>query len=249
MNDKTIVFVNGDHIEGQIAKWLCNRSMGDKVEIIELRQNAPRPFVKDRKVVFFGVSFDIGKMKLLQNEAREFYVFENDVESKREIAGLHNAKFDMKKTAARFAWDFFRKPFQITVVGNKYNVTGTSWFIDFSIDAKRHKWPKINRQMLAYGVMDILDQRTQEEGFDLLSVSDPLAVVTTGVTAVAKEEQQKHKEKEENESEKTRVEQNERTPRSNPVVSTDKKTSRRKRSKKTKVSVDPASSGRGSDKT
>lgn len=148
-----IVITEKGTIEGYTAGWVASRALKGNCEWIQLGQGDPMPALgPDDDVLMFGISFSRKKIEDLQNKnnpkhVRSIFIFDNDFQVKAQLSGVKNVKINLKKTAARMAWEHLRADLRVKIGPEKkteFHLHSAIWLVDYSERKGLWKWEKIS---------------------------------------------------------------------------------------------------------
>ena len=86
------------------AAW---KLLGNRAEYYACKHGQPPPDVKDKVVVILDFSFDNATTKKMITEAKELLVIDHHKSAVVELHDISNTLFDMNKSGATLAWEFF----------------------------------------------------------------------------------------------------------------------------------------------
>lgn len=166
-------------IEGYTAGWIASRCAKEKIEWFEIKAGDIALDMTDRDVVMFCASYWKPQMEICMKQAKTLVCFENDEQAKRELAGLRCMRFDMKKTAGRFAWEYFKKyPMSLPLGNGRIPCPQAPWLVDFSINPKRWAWPKMDQLLIATTILEKYPKTL--DSWDLLATKNPMQLSEEG---------------------------------------------------------------------
>ncbi len=104
-----VVIYHSNCVDGMGACMSAYMKLGLAATYIPGRFNTPPPNLKGKRVVLLDFSYRAADMERIRNEARGLLVLDHHVSAERELSSLPaNLKnFDMKKSGAMLAWEFF----------------------------------------------------------------------------------------------------------------------------------------------
>lgn len=191
---KTIM-VKKDSIEGFTAAWICRRMLKQDCEIVFFGNGDVLPNTKGKDLYVFGLSFSRQNAIRLSKEAianhTEFRLFDNDFFGRQILAGIREAKINMKQTAARMAWEFLRADFSVKVGKEGFRFMTAPWIVDYSDSDKLWKWPNLSRFFLDNAIKNCYEMTM--ESWDQLATRDPGIVIDQGKNFL-KQKQEKQEE-------------------------------------------------------
>lgn len=187
-----LVITQKGTIEGFTAGWVAKRILKDECEIVQLTETMPEfPSMKDRDVLIFGFSFSRNLVQTCIKAAKSFRIFDNDFKGKQELAGIKEAKINIKQTPARMAWEYLRGGVQVQVGPEKkstFRFSSAPWIVDYSDDLKRWKWPGLNPFFIKIAIEKCY--KRELEDWDELATRDIEGVISQGKEFIQKQEQE-----------------------------------------------------------
>jgi nanoRNase/pAp phosphatase (c-di-AMP/oligoRNAs hydrolase) len=105
---KPLVIYHGNCPDGFTAAWVAARALGD-VELFagKYGEDPPHELAKGRRVYIVDFSYAREKLEKLFGEVSELYVLDHHKTAEADLAGLPYCSFDMNRSGAGMAWDFF----------------------------------------------------------------------------------------------------------------------------------------------
>lgn len=107
----TLVIYHGNCYDGICAAWVCYKALDEgknsEVTYIPLNYSDSPPNVKGEDVVIVDFSFKRSAMIKMNLEARSLIVLDHHKTAEEELKGLDFVKFDMNRSGAGLAWDWF----------------------------------------------------------------------------------------------------------------------------------------------
>lgn len=107
---KTYVVYHFPCFDGFCAAWAARRALGegDDVEFVPANYGDDMPeFPEDANVIMVDVSWPRGDMLRLKESVGDLVVLDHHHTARDNLSGLEFATFDMDKSGARLAWEFF----------------------------------------------------------------------------------------------------------------------------------------------
>jgi len=93
--------------DGFGAAYSAWKLLGNRAEYLACSHGAPPPDVKGKKVVCLDFSFDNATTKKLIKKADGFLIIDHHKSAMVELHDISNTRFDMTKSGAMLAWEFF----------------------------------------------------------------------------------------------------------------------------------------------
>jgi oligoribonuclease NrnB/cAMP/cGMP phosphodiesterase (DHH superfamily) len=103
---KPLVIYHGKCLDGMTAAWAVKKTLGDGDYIPASHGDAP-PDVAGRDVVIVDFSYKRAIMEAISLEAKSLLVLDHHKSAQADLAGLPFAIFDMERSGAGMAWDWF----------------------------------------------------------------------------------------------------------------------------------------------
>jgi oligoribonuclease NrnB/cAMP/cGMP phosphodiesterase (DHH superfamily) len=103
---KPLVIYHGKCLDGMTAAWAVRKALGDGDYIPASHGDAP-PDVAGRDVVIVDFSYRRAIMEAMSLEAKSLLVLDHHKSAQADLAGLSFAIFDMERSGAGMAWDWF----------------------------------------------------------------------------------------------------------------------------------------------
>jgi oligoribonuclease NrnB/cAMP/cGMP phosphodiesterase (DHH superfamily) len=103
----TMVIYHANCNDGFGAAYSAWKSLGNRAEFIACQHGSPPPNVKGHKVAILDFSFDNATTKKLIEEADGLIIIDHHKSAMVELHDIANTKFDMSKSGAMLAWEFF----------------------------------------------------------------------------------------------------------------------------------------------
>ena len=93
--------------DGFGAAFSAWKLLGNRAEYIACTHGTEPPDVKGKKVICLDFSFNNPVTKKLIEEADDFWILDHHKSAMVELHDISNALFDMNKSGAMLAWEFF----------------------------------------------------------------------------------------------------------------------------------------------
>lgn len=93
--------------DGLAAAWAVWERLGDRAQYYFTDYNLAPPDVAGKNVAMVDFSFKRPDLLQMMASARSMVILDHHDSAQRELAGIPNAIFDMKKSGAILAWEFF----------------------------------------------------------------------------------------------------------------------------------------------
>lgn len=110
---KVVIYHNNCY-DGVTAAWVAYKAldpafegMSSDVEYFPVNYSDPPPDVKDKEVYILDFSFKRDILEALKKEAKSLVVLDHHKTAQEALADLDYATFDMNKSGAGLAWDYF----------------------------------------------------------------------------------------------------------------------------------------------
>jgi hypothetical protein len=118
-----IVIYHNNCADGFAAAWVAKRGLpstvGRKGEFVPASYGQTPPEVIDRDVLIFDFSYPRADLLRMKAQAKSLLVFDHHASAQRELSDLDFCRFDMNRSGARLALDFFG---------------GENWIVDYVED-------------------------------------------------------------------------------------------------------------------
>ncbi len=101
------VIYHADCTDGFGAAYSAWKHLGNRTEYHACKHGTPPPDVKGKNVVVLDFSFDNATTKKMIEEADSLLVIDHHKSAMVELHDISNTYFDMKKSGAMLAWEFF----------------------------------------------------------------------------------------------------------------------------------------------
>lgn len=105
-----LVIYHGKCLDGMTAAWAVKSALSDGDYVPASHGDAP-PNVANRDVIIVDFSYSRAAMKTMALDARSLLVLDHHKSAQDDLADLPFAVFDMKRSGAGMAWDWFH-PYQ-----------------------------------------------------------------------------------------------------------------------------------------
>jgi oligoribonuclease NrnB/cAMP/cGMP phosphodiesterase (DHH superfamily) len=103
---KPLVIFHGKCLDGMTAAWAVRKALGDGDYIPATHGNAP-PDVTGRDVVIVDFAYARTTMEIMSQEAKSLLVLDHHKSAQADLVDLPFAIFDMARSGAGIAWDWF----------------------------------------------------------------------------------------------------------------------------------------------
>ena len=81
--------------------------MGDNVDYHAVHHSAPPPAVEGKTVAILDFAYDLSTMRILSSTCKDVMVIDHHKTNQQDLKEFPNAIFDMNRSGAGMAWDFF----------------------------------------------------------------------------------------------------------------------------------------------
>ena len=102
-----VVIYHANCNDGFGAAYSAWKLLGNKAEYFAASHGAPPPDVTGKKVVILDFSYDNATTKRMIEQAEELWVIDHHKSNMVELHDVSNTHFDMTKSGAMLAWEFF----------------------------------------------------------------------------------------------------------------------------------------------
>ena len=102
-----VVIYHANCNDGFGAAYSAWKSLGNRAEYYAASHGAPPPDVTGKRVVILDFSYDNATTKALIEQAEELWVIDHHKSNMVELHDISNTHFDMTKSGAMLAWEFF----------------------------------------------------------------------------------------------------------------------------------------------
>jgi len=103
---KPLVIYHGKCLDGMTAAWAVRNAIGEGDYVPAIHGEAP-PDVAGRDVVIVDFSYKRADMEAMSRNAKSLLVLDHHKSAQADLAGLPFAIFDMQRSGAGMAWDWF----------------------------------------------------------------------------------------------------------------------------------------------
>ena len=101
------VIYHADCTDGFGAAYSAWKQLGNRAEYHACKHGTTPPDIKDKNVVILDFSFDNATTKSMIEEANSLLVIDHHKSAMVELHDISNTHFDMTKSGAMLAWEFF----------------------------------------------------------------------------------------------------------------------------------------------
>ena len=102
-----VVIYHADCTDGFGSAYSAWKLLGNRAEYYACKHGQTPPNVKDKNVVILDFSFDNSTTKKMIEDANELLVIDHHKSAVVELHDISNTIFDMNKSGATLAWEFF----------------------------------------------------------------------------------------------------------------------------------------------
>ena len=102
-----VVIYHADCTDGFGSAYSAWKLLGNRAEYYACKHGQKPPDVKDKNVVILDFSFDNATTKQMIKSANELLVIDHHKSAVVELHDISNTIFDMNKSGATLAWEFF----------------------------------------------------------------------------------------------------------------------------------------------
>ena len=106
-NSVNVVIYHADCTDGFGAAYSAWKCLGNRAEYHACKHGTPPPDVKGKNVVILDFSFNNATTKKMIESADSLLVIDHHKTAMVELHDIPNTKFDMTKSGAMLAWEFF----------------------------------------------------------------------------------------------------------------------------------------------
>ena len=106
-NSVNVVIYHADCTDGFGAAYSAWKCLGNRAEYHACKHGTPPPNVKGKNVVILDFSFNNATTKKMIESADSLLVIDHHKTAMVELHDIPNTKFDMTKSGAMLAWEFF----------------------------------------------------------------------------------------------------------------------------------------------
>ena len=161
---KRIVIYHKGCVDGFASAWVVHQVFGDGAEYVPAQYGSEPPDVTGAHVVIVDFSYPREKLLAMKEAAASLVVLDHHKTAQAALEGLDFCTFDMDRSGAGMAWDYFLRPGQ------------RAWLVDYVQDRDLWRWrlPR-SKEINAYihtlpfdfSVWDQVSQLTVEEAAKL----------------------------------------------------------------------------------
>lgn len=153
----TLVIYHGSCNDGHCAAWVA-RKVFPKAKFFPACHGTPPPDVRGKHVLMFDFVYKRAVMENLHDKAASLVAIDHHKTAADDLAGLPYCRFDMSKSGATLAWDYFRDLGRLT--GER------PWLVSYTEDRDLDRWAlpytrEVNAALtthpLDFGVWDSLE--------------------------------------------------------------------------------------------
>ena len=101
------ILYHADCIDGFGAAWAAWRALGDQAEYVPVMHGNPPPDVSGRRVVIVDFSYRRDTLLEMAEKSLGLQVVDHHKTAQENLAGLDFCLFDMSKSGAVLAWEYF----------------------------------------------------------------------------------------------------------------------------------------------
>jgi oligoribonuclease NrnB/cAMP/cGMP phosphodiesterase (DHH superfamily) len=111
-NKNTLCIYHGNCLDGFAAAWAVRHALGDDVEFFKGIHNQPPPQVNYRDVILVDFSYKKEQIEAMLQTATSITILDHHVTAEQELSellssGAIKGLFDMHRSGAMLAWDWF----------------------------------------------------------------------------------------------------------------------------------------------
>jgi uncharacterized protein len=107
--DVLVIYHGPICFDGFTAAYAARRQLGEQATYIPMNYGEEPPDVTGCAVYIVDFSFPRETLEAMARKAARIVVLDHHVTAAKDLEGLEYAQFDMNKSGARLAWDFFMK--------------------------------------------------------------------------------------------------------------------------------------------
>ena len=107
VDQSPLIIVHDPCHDGNAAAWCAWKFYKGKCEIVRRNYGEDPPDVDGRHVLMFDLSWERGTMWTMAERAASIRVFDHHKTAAEVLDGLPFATFDMERSGAQLAWDYF----------------------------------------------------------------------------------------------------------------------------------------------
>lgn len=104
---KRLVIYHGNCYDGITAAYVCWLMFKDEAEYIPFNYSDPAPQVEGYDVVIVDFSFKRDVILKMREQANTLLILDHHKTAQKELEGLEYAIFDMERSGAGLAWDYY----------------------------------------------------------------------------------------------------------------------------------------------
>lgn len=105
---RPLVIYHADCRDGFTAAWVAYRKFRDEAYYIAVKYGEPLDLnIQDRDVYILDFSYPRSVLEQMHNSAKSLIVLDHHKTAQEDLAGLPYAVFDMNRSGAGLAWDYF----------------------------------------------------------------------------------------------------------------------------------------------
>ena len=101
------VLYHGNCTDGFGAAYAAWRCLGDNVDYHAVHHGAPPPIVVGKTVAILDFAYDLPTMRTMSATCKDVMVIDHHKTNQQDLKEFPNAIFDMNRSGAGMAWDFF----------------------------------------------------------------------------------------------------------------------------------------------
>lgn len=107
-HSKVTVIVHGRCTDGFCSAWISRKVFPD-AKFIYAQFGDSAPNVRNQNTFIFDFSYKRAVLQAMKEQSRSLYVNDHHATAEKELEGLPYCHFDMKKSGAGLAWQFFSR--------------------------------------------------------------------------------------------------------------------------------------------
>ena len=194
---KPLVIYHGKCLDGMTAAWAVRNALGDGDYIPASHGDAP-PDVAGRDVVIVDFSYKRAIMEAMSLKAKSLLVLDHHKSAQADLVGLPFAVFDMERSGAGMAWDWFHpgqtRPAMVNLVEDddlwRHALPGTREF-QLRLEMEQMNFPsweriaKMSEQELASFIAEGNILKRAFDGEVAVLLNDRYAVTLAGEAGLA----------------------------------------------------------------
>ena len=168
-SSKKLCIYHGNCLDGFAAAWAVRHSLADSVEFYKGIHQQPPPVVDGRDVVLVDFSYKRSVLEKMLETASSIIILDHHVSAEQELSDLLNSGqidglFDMNKSGAMLAWEWFN-PDQKAPVLIRHIQDRDLW--SFKLDGTREICSALSSYPSDFQVWDKLMTRNEQQLTDL----------------------------------------------------------------------------------